>query len=215
MDYTTDEFIDCLCLKNQLVHAPLEKMLEEYQNYDSYEEFLLAMLVLRDSDSAFLLYNEEFSNKILRVLQIHRFDAINQDLKSTINDIIAYVNYMKSLSPNIKELLKQEYRVYHEDVREIVFADDECFLYSLAYDAIVLSSLQDSSLDMITEDDMFLASVNYLMEVYPELLRDDTTFQLLSDRIDKLARGNGIFTNKICQYSRQTKKRFQNFQKEE
>ena len=215
MEYTMEDFIDCLCLKNQLVHAPLDKMLEEYQNYDSYAEFLLAVLTLKDTDSSFLLYDDSFMDKILRVLEIHRFDAITLDTKNVINDIIRYVNFMKSIDSKMKELLKKEYQSYHEDMRKIGFMDDESFLYSIAYDAVVLSALYEHDLSFITEQDMFLASINYFIEELPELFEDGVISQLAYDKVIELSRSGGLFSNKIRTYSKQTKSCFQKLQKEE
>ena len=208
-DYTTNDLIDCICLKNQLVNAPLSKMMEEYQDYDSYAEFLLAVLVLRDTDSGFLLFDDSYCEKILQVLQIHRFDEIHDDVRNTINEIIEYVNYMKNMPTNMKTRFQQEYRSYQEEIRKIGFVDDACLLYSLGYDAIVLMALKEHNLDFITEDDLFLASINYFMETMPELFEDEVALQMSSDKIDQLTKNGGIFSNKIRTYSRQTKRYFQ------
>ncbi len=207
-DYTIDDFVDCLCLKNQLVNAPLSKMMVDYQDYDCYAEFLLAVLVLRDTDSAFLLYDDSYCEKILQVLQIHRFDGIQPDVKNTINDIIAYVNYIKGIPKNMKEVLKKEYRSYQENARKVNFSDEDCFKSSLAYDAIVFLAMEEHDFSRIKENDLFLASVNYFMEVIPGLFQDKDILQMSSDKIEQLTKTGGVFPNKIKTYSRQTQKYF-------
>ena len=79
----------------------------------------------------------------------------------------------------------------------------------MGYDAIVLMALKEHNLDFITEDDLFLASINYFMETMPELFEDEVALQMVSDKIDQLTKNGGIFSNKVRTYSRQTKKDFQ------
>ena len=105
--------------------------------------------------------------------------------------------------------------MYYVITGKIGFMDDESFLYSIAYDAVVLSALYEHDLSFITEQDMFLASINYFIEELPELFEDGVISQLAYDKVIELSRSGGLFSNKIRTYSKQTKSCFQKLQKEE
>ena len=161
-----------LVIRNHLAKISESKLLELYKEYDFYLAFLNCIWLLIDNDSAFLLFDENFIDKVLSVIQIHRFDAKDDGVKQEVNDIIDYMNSVKSYSDDMKNVLKNNYLAYQEEQRNATFYSTEGLIDSLAYDAIVFSSLRNGDMDSIHYDEHFILSLNFLMNTCPELFQN-------------------------------------------
>ena len=70
-EITVRDFVDVLCLKNQLVNVEKEKLLEVYKDYENYITFISAVLIMIETeDTPLLLYRDSFVKKIEDVVQI-------------------------------------------------------------------------------------------------------------------------------------------------
>ena len=107
--YNVKDFANVLSLRNQLVNVPIEKLEEVYQDYDNYVAFLDTVAVMTNIDSAFLLFKADYLKKIENVIQIHRFDTKDKDVKDAINSIIEYLNTIKSYRPEYRKILTTYY----------------------------------------------------------------------------------------------------------
>ncbi len=212
-EYTERDFENLLCLRNELINASTSQMMEEYQDFEQYMMFLDTVLILLDTDSGFLLLDDEYSDKIFHVIQIHRFDCKDKDIRDAINLIIDRVNQTKSYSKELKEMILKDYQDYQSDLRSVEFSTQEDLIYALGYDAIVFLALKDDRMDIATEDDVFLSSVNYMMEVIPEFFSDDEISNRLEEHLQVLMNRGWPFPNQIRKYSKHTKEAFQMMKK--
>ena len=74
-EYTLDDYINLLALKNQLINAKLSTLMKDYkEDYLLYLQFLESVYMLLETDSGFLLFSQEAKDKIYSIIDIHRFD---------------------------------------------------------------------------------------------------------------------------------------------
>ncbi len=208
-EYSVSDFQNVLCLRNQLINVPLPKLLEVYQDYDAYLIFLDSVAVMSAIDSAFLLFDDSFPEKIHKVIQIHRFSSKDSHISDVINSIIMYLNGIQSYSDNVKNSLKNGYLDYHEDIRDCQMDDNQVFLAALAYDAQVYVALENDTMENITEDDLFLSSINYLLETIPDLFKNSAVQKRVMDKLEELSKTKGFFQTQIREYSKSTISHFQ------
>ena len=166
------DFGNLITLKNQLCALDRKQLMQMYQDKGSYLTFLNAVVSLIENDIGFLLFSDEFLEKILLISQIYRFEFKEHEVRDCINDIITYVNGIKALSDESKKTLMNGYLAYQEDMREASFHTTNAFLSSLAYDAVVFAALRDGEIDKIKDEEYFLMSLNYLMKACPEFFQD-------------------------------------------
>lgn len=210
-DINISDFVNVLCLKNQLINVDDEVLLEVYKDYENYVTFLSSVITLinNEEDSPFLLYRDSFLKKINSIVQIHRYDARDKEVVNAANEIIGYLNHIKSYSLNDRRLVKAAYRSYNEDARKTVFIDEKEFLYSLGYDAVVYAAIVEDDMDKITENDMFLSSINYLLETAPIIFDNKDVQDRTLTKISELERGWNPFSKRTRKYSKITKENYQ------
>ena len=190
------DFHNLLTIRNQLVKASDEKLRELYQDKGSYVTFLDTVILLTESDSAFLLFSDQFIDKILSVVQLHRFDFEEDEIKEAINGIITYMNHIRTYSSDLVNQLKNGYLAYQEDLREAEFHSDEAFFKSLSYDAVVFSALREGKPESVEDDSYFLMSLNFLLKSCPELFQDATVKKGATVLLDRAYRHSGILSSK-------------------
>lgn len=202
------EFNNIITLRNHLCRFPLKKLMEIYQDKSKYISFVDAVALLMNCDSAFLLFSDEFLEKILSVLQIHRFDFEEHEVGDCINGIISYINDVKTYPQELKNQLKNGYLAYQEDLREVTFKTTLELLSSISFDAFVFACLRDDQMDRIQDDKYFLMSFNYLMKSVPEFFQDPEVCKRASLMIDRIGRE----TRPLSQQKKYYKKVRSNFQ---
>lgn len=213
MDITMQEFINILRIKNQLIMFSGNELIEIYKNEEDFLCFIDTFVLLTEVDSAFLLFDERFSDKICTLLQDHRFNC-DSEIKQSINDIISYLNGIRGYSKGYINILKNSYLSYQEQMRQVEFSTTEAFLASMANDAIVFSSLQDGELDKIEDGDYYMMSLNYFMKVCPELFENCDVLERASSLLDKEFKSSRILS-KRKKYVKETRERLNNASKKE
>lgn len=208
------DFNNVLCLRNQLCCLDEKQLCEIYQDKGSYLSFLNAVVALTECDSAFLLFSNDFLEKILSVIQIHRFDFEEKEVKECINDIIGYVNHVMNMDPLKASILKNGYLSYQEEQRKATFRTTNALLQSLCYDGIVFASLRDGDLESIQDEDYFLMSLNYLMKACPELFQNEEVNARTTQLLDKIGSHSPRFGIKK-KYIKEVREDFQKLFKED
>ncbi len=206
-----DEMIDfnnILVLRNQLIAVPIEELCKLYQDKDRYISFLDSVALLSNKDSAFLFFSGEFLNKILSVVQIHRFDFDDEEVNKVINSIITYINQISNYSSSLVNLLKNHYLIFQEEQRETKFNSDDELFRSLAYDAWVFAALIDGNLESIQDGNLFLLSFNFLLKNCPELFQDKNVRDNATALLDKVGKETRIIGSKRRKF-KEAKKNFQ------
>lgn len=211
MNYSVDDYINLLALKNQLINAKLSVLMEDYEkDYLLYLQFLESVYMLFDTDSGFLLFSEEAKEKIYSIIDIHRFDD-DKEISECVNEIIGALNSMNGYTPEMKKLMKEQYLAYQEEIRKVHILNGDTLVQLMAYDALCLSSLNtDGELQLKeNEEYSFLSSLNYLVETCPELFNDPDIKKNADKAIDIIMKKGGFFNFKGRKYTRKTKDNFQ------
>jgi hypothetical protein len=185
-DVDIADFENLLILKNQLITLTTEKLIETYQDISSYVVFLDTVICMLNNESAFLYLDDSFVKKIQTVLQIHRFDIKNKEVYEAINDITKFLNDVDSANDNYRQTLVNSYKEYHQNVRNVNFATNQDFLYSLSFDAIVYLGLKGTISIPSGNDPLILSSISYILEDYPKAFESD---ELKSESLSQL---NGV-----------------------
>lgn len=167
-----NERLNLLAIKNQLVNLSVAELVERYRDIDEYYTFLETLIKLINTESTFLLCGSDYIDKVVTIVNIHRFDVDDKDFRLGVSGIISYFNSVRSQDSNLKEILKAGYVSYQEDQRGITFYDMGAMLKSIAYDANVYQALQKGTIEKLGLDDYTLMSLTYLMNVYPEFFKD-------------------------------------------
>lgn len=214
----TEELIDfnnIITLRNHLCRVPMKRLLEMYQDKESYITFLDSIALLAENDSAFLLFADELLEKILSIVQIHRFDFEEKEVKDCINGIIGYVNQIKTYPDGLANVLRNGYLTYQEDLREADFLTTEGLLTSLSYDAVVFACLRDGDIHKIQDDEYALMSLNYLMKSVPEFFKDPQVCLRVQTLLDRIGKNSKLLSSKK-KFVKKIRTNFENFiQKEE
>lgn len=215
-EYTLADFENVICLKNQLICVPLETLLDVYNDSENFVTFLDTFCVLANTDSAFMLFSDELADKVGDVIAQNRFKYKDKEIVNAMNEIIGYLNGIKNYDTSYKNLLMNGYLAYQEDCRDIEMEDTQTLLESMAYDAIAYCALKEDKLEMIDLDDMFLASVNYLMIAMPEMFKDEKVKEVLMKKLDELDKKGGFFKNRVTRtYAKDTREKFQKIKAKE
>lgn len=189
MEMDLVDFYNILAVRNQLSTMDRSQLQEMYQDMNAYYTFLDTIGTLINNDSGFLLLDDEIPNKVLTILGIHRFEKdLPNEVKEYINDVITAINEMNAFPEKMKDVILGTYAVYHAETREKVFSTNAQLLASLAMDSLMYVSLTQGRLELITNDDYALASLNYLMKTIPIIFADkeiNQRAQKIIDDIDK------------------------------
>ena len=211
-EYSIDDCENVLCLKNQLVCVDTSKLLEVYADDENYITFLDTLVVLLETDSAFLFLNEQMIPKIFDIINSCRFRMKDSEVIQVTNAIIRELNHLRCASDEYKQALKDAYYQYQQESRKLFLSNDEELLESIAYDAVVCAGLEEDHLDYVTDDMLFLASLNYLLSTMPELFQKDLASKLTIQKIDELLHKNRLFHHNVRDYAKETKKIYQKIQ---
>ncbi len=208
------DFNNIISLRNQLAVATTKQLVDIYQDEASYLAFLDAFVFLSEYDSGFLLSSDEFLDKVLTVVSVHRFDMKYPEIQDTINDIITYVNGVKCYSDDLKKLLMNGYLAYQEDVRNANFSSTDAFLTSLSYDAVVFTALREGRPEAICDDNYFLMSFEYIMNCCPEFFQNPNVCRDAQSVLDRVSSHVKLFDSRK-KYIKSTKEKFQMITKKE
>ena len=210
-EYTLDDYINLVALKNQLINAKLSVLLKDYNDdYLLYLQFLSSVIMLLETDSGFLLFSEEAKEKIYSIIDIHRFDD-DKEVSELVNEIIGELNAINGYPKEMKKLMKEQYLAYQEELRQVSILNGETLIQLMAYDALCLFSLntQDEFELKPNEEYLFLSSLNYLIGTCPEIFKDPDIKKNAEKAIDIIMKKGGFFNFKGRKYTKKTQANFQ------
>ena len=179
------DFNNLVMLKNHLCHITESDLLKLYQDYGAYLAFLDSVALMTQTDSGFLLFSDVFLQKILSVINIHRFDFDDMkrvpgeedpneylSVRDCVNDIIDYIHAVQGYSPEFANELRKDYLQFQEEARETKFRCSEDMLKSISYDAYVFRYLMEGKQANLADEEHNVYSLNYLMKAVPEFFQD-------------------------------------------
>lgn len=206
------DYLNIIYLKNELLTLPTSKLLEKYQAEEMYGIFLDTVNIMNAVDSAFLLFSNQALKKIETVVDTYRFLYRSAEFNIVRNDIIRYLNTVSSCSRELKNIKKDCYLDYHQDLRKMSFMTEDDFLYAVSYDAVSLYKLQDRNLQDM-DDTCFLGSINYFIEVIPELFYEKDIQEVAQSKIEEISRRRGYRNRVVREFSQETMNHFQKIKK--
>ena len=203
-----------LVMKNHLSKISESKLCDLYKDYDYYLAFLNSIWLVIENEGAFLLFDKSFIEKVLSVIQIHRFDAKDEGVKKEVNDIIDYMNFLKTIPKEKKVVLMNNYLAFQEEKRGATFYSTKGLIDSMAYDANVLVSLQSGDMSHIAYDEHYLLSLNYLLYACSELFYNEEVRDRALKRLD-IAYKNARLLSPVKKLINQTKKHIKEIKQKE
>ena len=209
------DFENLVFLRNQLSVADMGLLKEVYSDMDNYINFLDTMVLLTQVDGGFLLMSTDYYDRILTIVDLHRFDAEDM-VRKVANDIILYINQVKAEHDNsLNTRLLIQYKEYHEDLREVEFDSIQDLINSIAYDAIVLLALSKNKLEIIDNEDYFMYSLNYIMKCFPEYFQDEGFKNRAIEALKTIYNNQSIFKRDKKKYSKEIINNIQKIKKKD
>lgn len=207
------DFENLVFLKNQLSIASKSLLKEVYSDMDNYINFLDTLVLLTQVDSGFLLMSHDYYDRILDIVDIHRFDS--EDLvRKVANDIILYINELKSTAGSaINMKLLQQYKLYQEEMREVSFDSVQDLINSVAYDAVVLLAITQNKLELIDNEDYFMYSVNYILKNFPDYFYEKDIKDRTIAALNIIHNNQGLFHRDKKRFSREISDNIQKIKK--
>lgn len=169
----SEELLDDMSLlifKNQLLCGEMKDLKEFYKDERCFLNFLDTIALVSQREPAFFLISSEIKDRILQIIEIHRFSA-NEEVLAYINEILVYLNGFDNVSEDFANLMVQSYMSFHEKLRGIKFYDVTQFLQALSYDAAFVTALDDNDMDMLRFPEYNLSSFNYLICTSPDFFQ--------------------------------------------
>ena len=199
MVYDFNDFYNSLMIKNQLLSVDLETLKNEYKDMEKYYQFVDIISVISAIDSCFFMLDNSLIERAESIIGVNRFNVTDVHVHRVINSIIDYFNEIKSLNKGIKNSLLFQYLSYHEDCRKTKINDERRLGEHLIYDGIALRAICEDEMDRIKDkdDNFFLSSINYFIDVVPEIFEDEDIRGRVDNKLlDIRNRNKGLF-NKI------------------
>ena len=169
-DYNNEiiDFIYATCLKNQLINAPIEVLIDNYSNKDDYIQLLKNIEKLINIDEELFLLDGKIYKKAKE--KIDKGKKYNdKNINNYINEFILKLNNIYGINKKEKEVKIEQYLSKEETVRKIKILENKDLLKAMAYDGIVLSYIVND-LDYDYLNPIFtVSSIYYILENIPEL----------------------------------------------
>lgn len=206
------EFENIMIFKNQLINLEKKELIQLYTDVSNYALFINTIIILINEENTLFLLDDNYIDKIYAILDIHRYDLNDNEVFNIVNDIIDALNKIKGIE-NKEEYVK-EYVKFQEGLRGYKFKEADDFLYALTYDAVVVAGLKDKSIP-IQYDDLFLSSINYFLNIYPEYFEDSVILKSVRVRLEEITMRKGISNRFNKQSAKRLIKELNNNIKEE
>ena len=194
------DYESLLLMKHELSQLPLKTLKNVYSDMENYMWFLDTFALLTQVDGGFLLMSKDYYDRILDIVDIHRFD-VKDEARQLANDVIYYVNLAKSeFGSSLNRRLLLQYKEYQEDLREVDFDTIRDLMDSISFDAIVWTALVHDKMDLIDNEDYYLYSVNYIAKTFPELFYNDEIKNRAVNGLNIIHDNQSIFGRKKKQF---------------
>ena len=194
----SEELLDALSIlvfKNQILSAPMDELKKFYEEEKYFLCFLDSIALVSQREPAFFLLSPEIKNRIIQVLDVHRF-SVNEEVLGVINDVVIYLNSMENVSKEMSALIVKSYIDFHEKIRNIKFNDVADFLTALSYDAVFMNALDDDNMQNLTNHKMNMSSFNYLISTSPDFFKNEKIMERANRLLDDEKKDAKVFSKK-------------------
>ncbi len=181
-----------LSIKNGIINATKEEMIEDYSNLENYNMLIKGLNILLENEKAFFLLEDNYIEKTLDVINKKRNDY-KAILNNEINKVIIGLNSLKTVSKSKKSEMLYEYIKKEESKRSYTLLSFKELEKSMAYDVIALTALETDDIKMISNIKLYLHSINYLLNEIPALFIDDAIFMTCKKSLKIIKENSNIF----------------------
>ena len=212
-DYSLEDFIDMLYLKNELDSLSLQELTDECSNVLTYAWTIDKANILLDSEPAFFLLDDSYIEKMYSLINTYRFEFSDPDFLHVSNEVISNLNSLAYLDRVSKNSRLEHYRLWQQDCRKLDFIYFQDFKAAVVNDALVYLKFDDGNEIQLANGDI-LSSLNYFSMGRPTIFREKNFYYNAIQYLDSLI--DVPFYKKIkpiYQYAKESKERIQKVKK--
>lgn len=206
------DFKNMLLVKNQLVYRTVEELEVFCEDEEKYATFLDSIALLINYDEGFLRLDKSFVLKIEEIIGKYRFVFKDSDYLATVNGIICQLNLLKTDSELTHTSKLEHYLCWQEDARMVYFDTKEDLIITVADDAVVYHMMETGE-KMDVPPVTVYSSLNYFVEVCPEVLENKEFYQRSVDYLNA-RRQKILFRRAEKQYVSEVKENIQKVKKD-
>lgn len=182
-------------IKAHLISTSAETLQKMVQEEGAYTYFIQMLYCIVCNEPALILLDSNYLDKIYKIMEVHRFDEIGKKNYADINDLIGSINNIKAKSQEEKVEMIRDYILDQCEKRKIVVVtqDDYLnFLNSMIYDSITTHALESKDFSNVKDGNLFISSVNYILEEMPQLLIDENALDVTSEYLDAINKNSSL-----------------------
>lgn len=183
--------VEVMCMKNQLLVLDEKTLSEIYlQNKDGMIDIVTdALEHLLYEEEVFFYLDESLIDKALYI--VGELKGEPTDNSTRLNMMIPRIHEIKNKEQSFKDMKLVSYIEYESNIRN-TYLDVELLKNCIQFDAMVAYYLlEDIDINM-DDKDYILSSINYILNVCPEIFKDENNRQKLEVLFNKINKKIGL-----------------------
>lgn len=195
MDEELLDDLSLLAFKNHLLCSSMEQLKNFYNDEEYFLCFLDTLALMSQREPAFFLLSPEIKNRIIGVIEIHKY-SVSEDVLDYINEVLIYLNNIENFPNEMVSLMLKSYIDFQESLRKVQFNNASEFLYALSYDAIFMDALENNNMKCLTKRDLNMSSFNYIISTSPEFFNIDGVMERAYYLLEQEKKHTKVFSKK-------------------
>lgn len=171
-----EDSVGVLSLKNHLVGNSSSDICNICTEEDKYRTVIHDANLLMDIEPNFLVLDDAFSEKLFDLMSTYRYQYDDPIIRQYNNELIYKLNTIKSLTRREKRKLADYYKWPQDNKRNQGYDSLNSFLWANAYDIIIYYNFVKQSKCPRNLSKDVVPSLNFLMNVYPNIFEDDVFY---------------------------------------
>lgn len=208
------DFEFLLLLKNQLVFLSTEELIKLYSEIEDYSIFIDNIALMLNEEDAFLCLSKDFRKKIDDMIATRRFTIKDDIINEKINEITKRLNEIESMDGYSKAQKVQNYKAYHENIRNEEYETIADFGLTLANDCPTYFYLKGNIKDRV-KSSFEISSVTYFLEVVPEVFNEPNVLNKLEFLLTDISKSGSFFGSSKRRIAKDAKILLKSINKEE
>lgn len=215
-----------LVLKNLLMTKEKEDLIRVFSGVDNYITFICTVVWVMNNEPAFLYISDSYLEKIKDVMLLYRFNITEEftnklpGIGDTINEITTALNEIQSADISDKKDILLDYIEWQKSVRNFKNASIKDILDSISDDTVIYFHLTgkidaSSRKQYPMKDRVILASLNYLLEVFPGFFITSDVYKKTEELLAMVSKSTKLFDIECRKSSKETKQKLKSLFREE
>ena len=207
-----------LVLKNLLMVREKEDLIRVFSGVDNYITFICTVVWIINNEPAFLYISDSYLEKIEDVMLLYRFNITEEfknrlpGIEDTINEITTALNEIKTADLKDRKDTLLNYIEWQKSVRNFKNASIKDILDSISDDTVIYFHLMgkidaSSKKEYPMKDRIILASLNYLLEVFPGFFMTPGVCEKTEELLKMISKNTNIFDIECKKSSKETKQK--------